>query len=198
MASKVAICNLALTELGANIITSLDASDTSKEADTCRAVYDLILDEVLEAHHWDFAKTWVALALDAGYTSIDEIYEYAYEKPADFIRFSRLESKSNNFEVRGSSIVSNVEDLEIEYIWRVVDPTQYPSHFIMAFVARLKASLVTPIARKGTKSIDYLRVYEELVLPRAKMLDAQQGRPSQAQSSQHTDTTDTWLAARSS
>lgn len=197
MASKVAICNLALTDLGANIIANLE-TDSSKEAKNCRVYYDILVDRVLEAHHWDFAKTWVVLALDAGYVFVDDQYEYAYQKPADFIRFSRMENKASIFEVRGETIVSNLEDAEIEYIKRVSDSTLYPPHFVSALHSLLRAHLAIPLARKSSKGISWMRSYTEIDLPAAKLLDAQQGNPPIVSSTRHTDATDTWLSSRPS
>jgi len=198
MATKVQICNMALTDLGATTITTLEASDDSKEADACRVYYDLLILELLEEHPWDFAKTWVALAEDAGYTFVDDMYDYAYEKPADYVRHSRLEDKDVEFEVRGTNIVSNQEDLEIEYIKEMADPTVYPPHFVTALAARLRASLAMTLSRKGSKAVDWMGIYMHQVLPRAKLLDSQVSRPSRATQYEHTESADTWLSARSS
>lgn len=194
MASQVQICNLALVDIGAKTINALD--DGSVEADVCDEVYDLLLEMVLEAHTWDFAKKWVALAEDAGYTMIDEQYDYAYELPADYIRMSRMEDKDSLYEVRGSTLLTNVEDANIEYIQKITDPTKYPSHFVRAFSARMRLPLAMKVTNKGSKAIDFATLYYSADLPQAKSDDARQGNPSQETKIRHTNETDSWLSAR--
>ncbi len=194
MASKVNICNLALVDIGANTINALD--DGSNEADACDEIYDQLLDELLEEHTWDFCKKWVALAEDSGYAMVDEQYEYAYELPSNYIRMSRMENLATIYEVRGSTLLTNVEDAIAEYIFQEIDPTKLPPHFVKAFASRLRMSLAIKIPGKGAKKVDWTKIYYQVDLPKAKSDDARQGNPSMATKTRHTDATDTWLSAR--
>ena len=193
--SKVYINNMAFIEVGANPISTFNATDTTKEADAARALYDICLDEVFEAHTWDFAKLWKALALDAGYVFVDEEYEYAYELPGDFVKISRLENEATIYEIRDTHIVTNEEDLKIEYIRKIDDTTKYPVHFVMALIARLKASY-NFLGKKGAKTIDFMSIYVNSILPTAKTEDAKGGNPTEKDKKRHVDATDTWLNSR--
>ncbi len=197
MASQVEICNLALNDLGANTIS--DITEGTKEANLCNDYWNLLLNEVLEAHKWDFAKKQVALALDASYTILNDTYDYAYQLPADYIRMSEPLDDPNQtviYEIIDTHLLSNEEDLEIEYIARITDTTKFPSHFVICLAARLRASLAIPLSKKGTKGIDWMGLYFNVELPRAQTKDAQQGRPSAAARGLHTSDNDPWLSAR--
>jgi len=195
MATNVQICNLALRGIGAKTIVALDSSDTSKESQVCQDIFAMLLDEVLDDHPWNFAKVWVALAEDAGYTFIDDIYEYAYQMPSGFIRMSKTEDRDLQYEIRGEYICSNEEDMEIEYIQRMDDPAKYPSHFVRALASRLRPELSASIKTKFDPA-SLLRIYYELDLPRAMASDARLDNPSAEDALRHTNGTDTWISAR--
>ena len=53
-ANNIAICNMALSKIGARAITAL--SDETESARALNAVYNEVLDEVLSEHLWTFAQ----------------------------------------------------------------------------------------------------------------------------------------------
>lgn len=196
MTDQVQICNMALMGIGANPISSLTEGGT--EADLCSLFWEPVLKEVLADHKWNFAKKWVSLAEIDSYSFVDEEYSYAYQLPADYIRMSRLEDKDSQYEIRGSVLFCNLEEAICEYIYYEDDPTKLPPYFVTAFVIRLKAELSIPLSKKGSKTIDYIKLYSGMALPRAKTLDAQDTFPSQDSIYRHTEENDTWLNVRDS
>ena len=57
MASQLNVCNLALDHIGEKEITAAELTAKSpKAARLLDAHWDIALDEVLEAHPWNFAK----------------------------------------------------------------------------------------------------------------------------------------------
>ena len=60
MASQVDIVNAAIRLLGANRITALD--DTTKEARTFGAAWDMTRDATLAAYSWNFAIKYAKIA----------------------------------------------------------------------------------------------------------------------------------------
>ena len=63
MASKVSICNLALTRVGeAGSITNIDPPEGSVHAKVCATLYPVSVGILLEAHDWRFATRRAALA----------------------------------------------------------------------------------------------------------------------------------------
>ncbi|MCK5602581.1 hypothetical protein KAR91_11945 [Candidatus Pacearchaeota archaeon] len=192
MPSKLSIANLALRELGASTVVDLDTENT-KEANLINDFWDLLLEEVLEAHTWDFAKTTKSLADDADFTMADDKWEYAYSLPSDFIRMGRKKANDFAYERRGQHLLTNETPCVIEYIKQETDPTRYPSHFAIVFSARLRASLSIPLAKKGTRAVDWMKLYYEVSLPLAKNADAHQSNMSVEDTTGHSADTDSWV-----
>jgi len=194
--SKTQICNLAIIDVGGNPVNNIE-TDISKEATILNEVWDVILDEVLAAHKWDFAKKWVTGALVNNPTNLDEVFDYVYQLPvADFIRMSRMEDKDSEYEIRGSQLYCNVEDAIYEYVWREEDTFNYPPQFVTALSARLRPILSIALATRGSKAVDWMTLYLQVVLPAAKLADAQDTNQSDKNKGMNTDETDTWLGAR--
>ena len=78
MASKVTICNLALSIIGSPAsIESADPFDASEEGEKCSEFYPIARDQVLESHTWAFATMRRALtAVDL--PSYIYTWQYAY------------------------------------------------------------------------------------------------------------------------
>ena len=75
--SEVSICNAALGHLGNHSdIQSLD--EASAEAKKCKKYYADTRDEVLRAHHWGFATSFVTLATHSDTAPAVWTYVYAY------------------------------------------------------------------------------------------------------------------------
>lgn len=86
--TQVGVINLALGRIGVERITSVDPSvDDRIQAADAVAVWDYILDEVLEAKDWKFAKRRVALP--QSFETPPTGYSYAYILPSDFLKFAR-------------------------------------------------------------------------------------------------------------
>jgi len=197
MADQVEICNLALLDVGAKTISAID--EGSVEANTCLDIYELYLKEILGEHTWDFQKKWVALAAPTSYTNIDEQYDYVYALPSDYLRMSRMQDKKSLYEIRGKVMFTNVEDAQIEYIWYAsdkFDPQNLPTYFVKAFASRMKSTLAAKLPKKGAKAVDFFKIYYDVDLPRAKTLDARQGKPSEQTQFGVTNESDPWFLAR--
>jgi hypothetical protein len=80
--SKLGIINLALTRLGVKRIVTL--TENSQQALDAVAVWEYILDEVLEAKEWKFSKT--SIYLDKSDISPSNGYLYAYPLPNDLLK----------------------------------------------------------------------------------------------------------------
>ena len=72
MATDINICNMALDELGANIVTAIDGTDTSKNGMLCYRNYSRLRDEVLAEFPWSFAT--------AKYESDSDLEDALYQK----------------------------------------------------------------------------------------------------------------------
>ena len=85
-----ALSNVALTRIGANIIS--DLTDGSPNAIKVNAVLDYVREEVLQARDWRFAKIRYAMGL----STISPLYgyQYAYILPTDFLRLVKPRFKA--------------------------------------------------------------------------------------------------------
>lgn len=84
--ASISVCNIALSEVRASSIVSID--DATPEARACSTHYDDCLQTLLEAHEWGFAKVRVQLAAITN----DRVGEwgFAYQAPADMAATGRM------------------------------------------------------------------------------------------------------------
>lgn len=83
--SETEICNLALTSIGASMISSLD--EGTKAADLCTLHYPRCRRALLRAHPWNFAIARVTLALSS--TTPNHEFGYQHALPADCLKVIR-------------------------------------------------------------------------------------------------------------
>lgn len=88
MASDVDICNMALSDIGADaVVTSIAPPDGTAEAGHCARFYGQARRELLEYQQWSFSKQRVALA---PVTNPSTIWQYAYATPSGMINALRV------------------------------------------------------------------------------------------------------------
>ena len=194
MLNETDIANIAVRDVGATEITDI-VTDTGKNAAVVRTYWDAVVDEVLRAHKWSFAKKMKALAADADYDMVDDRYAYAYVKPADYIRMSRMNVTGTLFQVRGDHLLTNVSPFIVEYIYRHENAIRWPSYFYMALAAQLASFIAVPLAGKGTKKVKWLEIYL-LRLEDAKKADALEDDPIDQNDGLHQVSNEPWLTVR--
>lgn len=191
MTSEVELCNLALGNIRAGSINSLDES--SLQAQTCKLKYPFIRDRLLTETPWTFNRKIKGLSL---LTTELFNWAYAYQYPIDCLKITRLigaheeivnvdadvisrlidsqllpvrDSRSQipyevfNFD-DNKTIGSNNSELRIDYVARVTDPNLFSSDFILALSHLLASELAIPIigAEVGRQlRSDSLTMYNE-------------------------------------
>lgn len=181
--SVIDICNTALLRLGTGEINSLN--EKSKEARYCRRFYDKIRRLVLRSHPWNFASKFAMLA---PLVSTFSDYTYAYALPADCLRvlevvdpqgpvLSETEAPRNQikFVVRGNTLCTNQEDVEIHYISDVTDPNLFDEQFEDAVAHRLAAEMAVPFSGKPSLQKAEYQLYLA-VMSEGKTIDASESR----------------------
>ena len=175
MASEVEICNLALGNIRARSINSLD--EPSVQAQTCKLRYPLMRDFLLKNHPWQFAHGLKPLSV-----LTVQLFNraYAYQYPADCLHINRLVGGYEEVDLTdGTTVVSqyrpwaeqfvsadelrqqipyevfNSDDnqvigadeaeLRIDYRRKVTDPNLFSSAFIVALSHLLGAEIAIPI-----------------------------------------------------
>lgn len=188
--SKAGIVNLALNKIGAKKIAAL--TDATPQAIQANVVWEYILDEVLEAADWNFAK--IRLALSVSTITPQYTYDYAYPLPADFLRLAHhspddpavypgdesatdypyaIETLSDgNLALLTNFDNSDGYDLYIKYIKRVTDPAKFSPGFINALSWRLAAELSIYLTEGNTKFDFCMKMFAE-TLAHAEGLNSQ-------------------------
>ena len=191
MASEVEICNIALSNIRAGSINSLD--EGSLQAQQCKLKYPFLRDRLLTEVSWGFNHK--IRALSALTTDIFN-WAYAYQYPIDCLKINRLvgahEELSNadadvvsrlldsqllplkdlrsqipyevfNFD-DNKTIGANEADLRISYLAKVINPNLFTVDFIMSFSHLLSSELAIPIvgAEVGRQlRSDSLQLYKQ-------------------------------------
>lgn len=186
MASEVEICNLALSNIRAAGINSLN--EASLQAQQCKLKYPIVRDMVLSQANWGFSRKLAPLAL---LTDTVFNWKYAYQYPSDCLFINRLilnyelfvagvnrpvDILSTNapdlnkqvayevFNIDGNRVIaSNEVDLRIDYRSRVTNPNLFSTASIMATSWLLASELALPIvgaeAGRALRS-DALNMYQ--------------------------------------
>lgn len=153
----VKICNMALTLIGEPTITSL--AEQSKAARLCDLRYQDVRDAVLRAHPWSCATKRIQLAASA----IDPVYEYAnlIPLPADFLRLIEVGENVTRYSLEGRTLLCDSAPINIKYIYRVTDPTEFDSLLTQAIATRLAAELCLPLARSADRQQNLWAQYKD-------------------------------------
>lgn len=183
MASVTQICNMSLGRLGAKRITDYtDVTDTKPEAIQCRLHYEQTRDALLRSHWWRFARSRKVLSADAGFD--DDEWDYAYNLPADFIRFIGIwdESKSGRATtysavIEGTQILSNESSMAIWYVKKITDPAKFDPLFTEVLVLQLALKMSMPLLGGATgaeKIRQSLEIELARTMSRVRMVDKQE------------------------
>ena len=157
MSSKVEICNLALTKLGAARITSLD--DDSKQARALSSIFDPTRDAELALHPWSFAITRVSLP--ASSTAPAFGWDRAFPLPADCLHIVQVgdsfsfydsDTAGAGFDVEGGAVLTDaVSPLLVRYVYRVTNSGLFPPLFVQALACRLALELAEELTQNVSK-----------------------------------------------
>ena len=127
-------------------------------------VYDATLAEIIEKHHWSFARKRRALSplADPG---LPQGWSFAYTLPTDMARFMYIEGQhiragdysywqdsyrtthciGADHEIMGTTIFANVADAYAVYTRKEVNTALFPASVVNAFAELLAAKLTMPI-----------------------------------------------------
>ncbi len=169
MASETNIINFALRALGAKRITS--RTDGSANANSADDVYDLVRDQVLRAHNWNFATKRIQLAELAATPTFG--FDHQHALPSDWIRTvsvhdndAGLGSLEYKEETTGSQrvLLSDSATVYLRYVAQITDPTFYPSDFVVALSIELAKRLALAIPNSNTIKADLDEEVKKLIL----------------------------------
>lgn len=163
MASKISMCNQALSEVGSETITSFN--DGTAASESCKTHYDSVLRELLEKRYWSFAmrrQTLVALVEPQKYG-----FANSYLLPSDCIRVKGIESSDGRTYAgwvnENGRIYTNFDDVNINYL-SINTPSEYfTGSFESAFVYLLASRLAIPIAKSRELRNELMNIAEKKI-----------------------------------
>jgi len=175
MASEVDICNIALSNIRAKTINSLN--ENSLQAQNCKLFYPILRDQLLEDTPWQFAHKSKPLSLT---TLVNFNWRYVYQYPIDCIRINKLmidyegirdetfgSTRKVQYEVMNIDdmkvIVSDQQCLHIDYRAKITDVNLFSNLFRMTLSHLLASEIAIPIigAEMGRQlRSDNYQIYE--------------------------------------
>lgn len=174
--SAVDICNSALYKIGAARISSL--TESSKAARILNDQYDRLRKEVLRAHPWNFAITWIELGLSAN-TPVSDDYANEFLLPSDCLRVletnlaSDLDWEVGN-NIDGNKVIfCNDVSLKIKYIKDVTNTTRFAPDFEEALAFRIAADIAYSIVQSQSVQQSMFKFYQ-FSIGQARSFDAQE------------------------
>jgi hypothetical protein len=172
--SKTDLLNKALTQVGANPITSID--DSSNNARILSRVYEISLRSILYECQWNFAVKRILLTVSADTVPwYDTGNTYIYAKPTDIIRIFGVSDDQATWREEGDYIISDTSGLGIRYVYYLDVPSKYPAFFVDAFIDRLCSEIAYGIVNSDTLATRFKELYEGVTLPKAMAANSQIG-----------------------
>jgi hypothetical protein len=176
MATKLEICNLALQNVGANSIDSLN--EGTPEANACVVRYDTTRKALLEMNPWNFATKRILLAA----TSVSPLYGFSkqYVLPADYIRLVSTKEEEvggavmspisptllpDDYRIEiaqdGNRVLLSADDVKsIRYVFDQTDESKFSATFVELFARLLGANIAYRVTNsKSMKELE-LRIFK--------------------------------------
>jgi hypothetical protein len=173
MTSEVAICNLALSNLGKQNISAL--TEASTEAALCNQFYEHSRDVLLQGYPWRFARKTASLAALAN--TREERWQYAYKRPNDCLKIRRISTElfldylpyedgvvagGHAYDLEGTTIFCDLSPVYLEYTWRITDPATFPPLFVDALSWHLAVRLAMPLTRDPKVRADAFQLAQRM------------------------------------
>ena len=174
MPSQVQICNLALLKFGDIAITTIN--DATAEARACKILWDMMVDEMLYSHPWNFALKRIDLGAYLVDTPAFE-FDYKYTLPGDYLRVWELYGSDADWVIENGEFLTNDETAEIRYISRVTDISKFNPAFANCLAIRLAAELAPKLAQDKSMKAALLEELRKIWIPQAYVLNAIEGNP---------------------
>lgn len=177
MASKVQICNMALTRLGAAPIVSLTDGTTS--ALLCNTLIDDLSYRVMIQGSWTATIFRVELAQSIFPPSYG--YTYAYQLPTDPLCLKVLDIDGDplvNYRIEGDKLLIDIGEVFLRYIGVPASTESYGPLLTEAIEVLLASYLAYPITANKELAAGLKKEYEALVI-NSLSIDGQQGSRDQ-------------------
>lgn len=183
MPSQTDVINAALTLIGADPITSID--DVTNEANKAALIYDVLLEDLLRSHDWDFATTRAKLNQMSMVPEFE--FDNAFALPDKWVKTIAVhdnDAGTGNFVYRQEvvdnkkAIVTSSSDVWMRYVYLEEDPSKWTADFRRAMIEALARDLAVPLAQSNTMQDTYEK-QQSRTKGRARSTDAMGSFPDQ-------------------
>jgi hypothetical protein len=171
--SEVAICNLALQDVGRGLaITALD--ENTHAARACRLRYPFARDACLRAYDWNFAAARASLPALAGPPAFG--FANAHQLPPDCLFVRTVgEAHDRTWVVESGMLLSDeCAPLKITYTRAVTDPALFDPLFAETLAVRIASEIAVSLTESVGKTQALWQIYLQK-LAEARRRDAQEG-----------------------
>ena len=173
--SKTQILNLALARIGENRVIDID--DTTQDAARQgRLLYEPTAREVMRAHPWNCLAARQQLAANSPAPAFG--WAYSYTLPTQCVRLIKVNGYSTDdgyiqdlYKVEGRDILTDAENMFIEYVEYTDDVTKFDPLLDRAIVTLLASYLASIIPADDQLAVTLRQEYETIVMPRAQRID---------------------------
>lgn len=170
MATKIEICNIALSRLGADTVNSL--TEASESARQIALRYDAVRDAVLRDIPWNFAARMAPLAPAANREYLGWSNVYGYPSDCVFLRkvYNSEEATDEEFRIVSGGegdrrfILARVADAWAEYTARITDTKLFDPQFVDALAWRLAADMADAVTGDARRRQPLLEIYQGIVM----------------------------------
>lgn len=175
MASKVQICNMALSRLGASTITSL--TDNTTEAKLCNTLFDDLADRAIIQGSW--ATTIKRAELARTTTTPEYEYSYEFQLPTDpkclkVLDINESSPGTEPYRIEGDKLLTDNDTIKIRYIGRLTDTEDYGVLLTEAVEILLASYLAMPISGDARLASTLREEYANIITLNLA-IDGQQG-----------------------
>ncbi len=169
--SDIIICSNALLLLAHPSINSFD--EPGAGATLSKSFYPNTYRMFIAESNWNFATKYQQLSqLVEKPTNKD--YQYMYQLPSDYCRIttaSNNNSKYSNYEIQGTKILSNENELYLEY-QSYVDEINLPPYAVETLQYLMASKMAYPLTNDGRKVEIYNNLYIQS-LRTSRFIDSQ-------------------------
>lgn len=171
MASPTDIANMALIELGADVIA--DIGQSTGHAKFCAARYSDVRDEVLRAHPWECARRRFSLPARAERPEYGFLWAYTLPTDPPCLRVIRLEHTDLRWTVEGRLILTDAPaPLRGLYVAQV-DEADWDASLTRAVALRLATAIAYRVTQSAAMRDSMDKAYRE-ALREARSANAQE------------------------
>ena len=176
MPSVTDIANIALSELGADLI--MDIGENTRNAKICQARYPDVRDAVLRSHPWNCATSRFSVPAEGEVPAYGFGAQYPLPTSPYCLRIIELEDPGLRWKLEGRRILTDaVGPLRGLYIGRIGEDLM-DALLVQSLAMRLGAAVAYRLTTSQTQVDRMTKLYRDMI-SEARSIDAQEGVPDE-------------------